>query len=192
MDALQHAITIVKNGGIIIYPTDTVFGIACRIDDETALKRLFTIKKRSAIQALPVLVDSIALAEKYLLPIPQDVREKLMDIYWPGGLTIVLPCNTQKISSLVRGSGNTIAVRIPNNTTTLALIQGVGTPIVGTSANFHGDPTPTKQEELDPELVKQVDFVLPGECSNGLPSTIIDCSITPWKILRKGAVAITL
>jgi L-threonylcarbamoyladenylate synthase len=188
MDDLQEAINILIGGGIVVYPTDTVFGIACSIDDEKALQRLFAIKKRSETQSVPILVDSIAMVQKYLLPIPQDVKEKLMDPYWPGGLTIVLPCKIEKVSPLVRSNMETIGVRIPNHPLTLSLIHGVGIPIVGTSANFHGHKTPTKREELDPEFIKLVDFVLPGECYNGISSTIIDCSIKPWKILREGAV----
>lgn len=190
MNDLQKAITILKNGGIIIYPTDTVFGLACRIDDVSALKRLFSIKNRSEKQSVPVLVDSVAMAQEYLQPIPQDVKEKLMDVYWPGGLTIVLPCKETLVPELVRGQGKTLGVRMPNHPITQELIHGVGKPITGTSANFHGLQTPATMEELDPELVKLVDFVLPGECYNGTSSTVIDCSVNPWKILREGAVKI--
>ncbi|HSW96211.1 MAG TPA: L-threonylcarbamoyladenylate synthase [Candidatus Saccharimonadales bacterium] len=190
MDDLQKAIDIIQNGGIIIYPTDTVFGLACRIDSKQALKRLFKIKQRSATQSIPVLVDSITMAQKYLQPIPQEVKEQLMDRYWPGGLTIVLPCDREKVPSLVRGNGNTLGVRIPDHSLTQKLIHGVNEPITGTSANFHGHMTPTKQESLDPKLLKLVDFVLPGECYNGVSSTVIDCSVQSWKILRDGAVKI--
>ncbi|HSW98170.1 MAG TPA: L-threonylcarbamoyladenylate synthase [Candidatus Saccharimonadales bacterium] len=187
MTDVQKAIDIVKNGGIIIFPTDTVFGPACRIDDEQALKRLFKIKQRSATQSVPVLVDSVTMAQEYVQPIPKEVKEKLMDAYWPGGLTIVLPCLTEKVLPLVRGNRDTLAVRMPHHPLTITLIKEVGTPLVGTSANFHGLTTPTNQEEIDPELVELVDFVLPGECFKGTSSTIIDCSVQPWKILREGA-----
>ncbi|HSW88033.1 MAG TPA: L-threonylcarbamoyladenylate synthase [Candidatus Saccharimonadales bacterium] len=190
MTNLQKAIDIVKNGGIIIFPTDTVFGLACRIDDEKALQRLFKIKQRSATQSVPVLVDSVTMAQEYVQPIPKEVKEKLMDAYWPGGLTIVLPCLTEKVLPLVRGNRDTLAVRIPNHPLILELIKGVGVPIIGTSANFHGQSTPTKQEEINPELTELVDFVLPGTCLNRQSSTIIDCSIKPWEILRQGTVVI--
>ncbi len=188
---LQKAIEIIKKGGIVVCPTDTVFGIACRIDNEKALKKLFTTKQRPEDQSVPVLVDSVTMAQEYLLPIPHDVKEKLMDVYWPGGLTVVLPCNTQKVPPLVRGNGYTLGVRIPNHPVTQALIHGVGIPITGTSANFHGQKTPATQEDLEPEFIKQVGFVLPGECYGGMSSTVIDCSVTPWRILRQGAVKIT-
>src|SRR5579859_7490585 len=192
MEDVQKAIKIIKNGGIVVYPTDTVFGIACRIDDEVAIKRLFTIKQRSEKQSVPVLVDSIVMAEKYLLPISRKVKEQLMKPYWPGGLTIVLPCDTRKVPSLIRGGGNTLGVRIPDNKLLQEIIRQVGIPITGTSANFHGQTTPSKKVELNPEFIKLVDFVLPGKCNNNLSSTVIDCSVSPWKILREGVVKIPL
>lgn len=190
MDNLQKAINVIRDGGIVIYPTDTVFGIGCRIDNEEAVKRLFAIKKRSEKQAVPVLVDSIVMAQEYLLPILTEVKERLMDIYWPGGLTIVLPCNTQKVFSLVRGGSETLGVRVPNHPLTQKLIHGIDVPITGTSANFHGEKTPVAIEDLDPEFIKLVDFVLPGECYNGRSSTVVNCSVNPWKILREGDISI--
>lgn len=187
---IKKAIEILRNGGIIIYPTDTVYGIACRIDNENAVKKLFTIKRRSDTHAVPVLVDGIVMAQQYLLPIPKNVKEKLMDVYWPGGLTIILPCITKRISSLIRGDGENLGVREPNHKITLTLIHELGVPIIGTSANFHGERTPTKKEELDPEFIKLVDYVIPGKSYGGKSSTIIDCSISPWKVIREGAVKI--
>jgi len=191
MQDLQKAIKIIQDGGIVIYPTDTVFGLGCRIDDKAAVKRLFALKKRSEKQSVSVLVDSTAMAETYLLPIPETVKKQLMEVYWPGGLTIILPCNTKKVLPLIRGGGQTLGVRVPDHPLTRSLIHGVGIPITGTSANFHGEKTPAMIEDLDRELVKQVDFVLPGACYNGISSTIIDCSINPWKTLRNGVVRIS-
>ena len=189
---IKKAITILKEGGIVVYPTDTVFGIACRINDEKALQRLFSIKKRSGTQAVPVLVDSIAMAQEYLLPIPIEVKKKLMELYWPGGLTIVLPCLIEKVSPLLRGSGKTLGIRQPNHKETISIIHGLGIPIVGTSANFHGEKTPVVQNDLDPEFIKLVDYVIPGKSYGGRSSTIINCSVSPWKIVREGAVQMSL
>src|SRR5580693_4770973 len=100
MDDIQKAIQILKNGGIVIFPTDTAFGIGCRIDDEEAIKRLFTIRKRPETKAVPVLVSDLHMARKYLKPVPPEVIEKLITPYWPGALTIVLECNTKKIPAL--------------------------------------------------------------------------------------------
>jgi L-threonylcarbamoyladenylate synthase len=190
MDDVAKAIQILKDGGVVIFPTDTAFGIGCRIDDEKAIRRLFRIRKRPETQATPVLVSSLHMAQPYLASVPQDVINKLMEPYWPGALTIVLRCKTDVVPSLVRGGTDTLGIRVPNHLTTLALIDGVGVPLLGPSANFHGEKTPYIFEDLDKDLVKQVDYVVPGECHVKQASTVIDCTVSPWKILRLGAVKI--
>jgi len=186
--ALQKGIEILKRGGVVIFPTDTAFGIGCRIDNEEAVKRIFAIKKREESQAVPILVTDETMAESIVEPIPQEVVEKLIIPFWPGGLTVVLVCKKEKVSPLLRGNGDTIGVRSPNHEIMQTLIREVGVPLVGTSANFHGKKTPFKAEDLDPHLVSLVDYVVPGESFGMMASTIIDCSIKPWKIIRKGAV----
>jgi L-threonylcarbamoyladenylate synthase len=187
-----QAVSILKKGGIVIFPTDTAFGIGCVIDNQKAVERLFEIRKRPPTQATPVLVESIEMAREYLMDIPQDVEEKLMKKYWPGALTIVLNCKKDMIPELVRGGTDTLGVRIPNHPTTLEIIRALGKPILGPSANFHGDPTPYTFESLDPELVKLVDFVVKGECTVKEASTVIDCTVSPWNILRQGAIQLDL
>jgi len=189
---IQKAIQIIKDGGIVIYPTDTAFGIGCRIDKEESIKRLFHLRRRPETQATPVLTSSIHMLEPFLPIIDQEVITKLVEPYWPGALTIVLPCYPEKISSLVRGGTQTLGIRIPNHLTALSLIEGVGVPIIGTSANFKGHPTPYTFDNLDPELVKLVDYVVPGECYSKLASTVIDVTQKPWKILRQGALELAL
>lgn len=189
---IHNAVKVVLQGGIIIFPTDTAFGIGCRIDDESVIKRLFEIRKRPETKATPVLVSGSDMAQDYLLQIPEDVKEKLIDKFWPGALTIVLPCKIEKVPELVRGNGKNLGVRMPNNATALEIIRQVGVPILGPSANFHGNKTPYRFEELDPELVKLVDYMVPGECSIKQASTVIDCSVEPWQILRQGAVKIAI
>lgn len=95
------------------------------------------------------------------------------------------------VPSLVRGGGRTLGVRIPNHEIPLSIINSIGVPILGPSANFHGKPTPYKYKDLDPEFLKMVDYVIPGECPVGMASTVIDCSIKPWKIIRQGKIFAT-
>lgn len=185
---VQKAIEVLQQGGVVIFPTDTAFGIGCRVDDEKAVERLFNIRNRPSTQATPVLVDTVKMVQEYLQPIPKEVIDKLIEPYWPGALTIVLPCKVDNVPSLVRGGRTTLGVRIPNHPTTRAIIRGVGKPILGPSANFHGESTPFKYADLDPKLIGLVDYVVPGECYVCEPSTVIDCSEKPWKIIRKGAV----
>lgn len=190
MNNLDKAIKIVRKGGIIIFPTDTAFGIGCRIDDKKAVERLFRIRKRAKNKPVPALVDSVEMAEKFLEKIPNDVLRDLISPFWPGALTIILNCNKKKVPALVRGGGSTLGVRMPDDKLTLDLIKGVGVPILGPSANFSNNKTPFKKSELDENLIALTDFVLEGVSKGEKTSTVIDCSNKPWKILRKGAVEI--
>lgn len=186
---IQKAITVLNEGGIIIYPTDTAFGIGCRIDNEEAVDKLFTIRKRPRSQATPVLVSSKDIALSYFEN-PSQVVRRLMDEYWPGALTIVAPAKKNLFYSPIRGGGENIGLRMPNHETALAIISGVGVPILGPSANFHGDPTPYSFSELNEDLMKLADYVVPGECSVKQASTVVDCSVEPFTIIRQGAVIV--
>lgn len=188
-DSIQKAITVVLGGGIIIFPTDTAFGIGCRIDREDSVDRLFAIRRRPPEQAMPVLVSSKQMGVAYL-DNQSDIVRRLMEKYWPGALTIVAPCKKELIYSPIRGGGKTVGLRMPNHQTIVKIIQGVGVPILGPSANFHGDPTPYRIEDLNSKLVKLVDFVVPGECSIKQASTVVDCSVNPYTIIRQGSVII--
>lgn len=189
---IDQAIRVLKNGGIVIFPTDTAIAIGCRIDNKESLKRLFEIRRRPENKPLLVLVDSFKMAKDYLLPIPKKVTDKLIKKYWPGPLTIILKCRVNKVPSLVRGGGDTLGVRLPNDSNLLRLVKGVGVPIVAPSANFSGAKTPFKFEDLDLRLAKLADYVLEGETgSKESVSTIIDCTVKPWKVIRKGAVKLT-
>lgn len=191
MEDTLKAIEILKRGGIVIFPTDTAYGIGCRIDNEESLKKLFEIRRRPKDKPLLVLVDSIKMAQDYLLPIPKKVKDNIVKNYWPGKLTIILKCNVNKIPSLVRAGKDALGVRFPNDPSLLELIRKVGVPIVAPSANFSGAKTPFRLEDLDPKLIELVDYVLKGNIdSSKKASTIIDCTAEPWKIVRQGAIKI--
>ena len=188
---VKKAIGVLRDGGVVIFPTDTAFGIGCRIDNQESMKRLFEIRKRKKNKPVLALVDSIEMAQNYLLPIPKKVKDELVNVYWPGKLTIILQSRKDKVPNLVTGGTGTLGVRFPNSPTILELIKGIGVPIIAPSANFSGERTPFKFEELNPKLVKQVDYVLSGKTSlKRNVSTVIDCTVTPWKILRQGAIKI--
>ena len=190
---IKRAVEVLRNGGIVIYPTDTAFGIGCRIDDEKAIKRLFKIRKRPKNQATPVLVDTLQMAQRYLLPVPKDVIDKLIKPYWPGALTIVLPSKTDKVPELVTGGGETLGIRVPDHSVALELIKKAGVPILGPSANFHGEKTPYSFSDINPKLISLVDYVVRGDTKNpGKASTVIDCSKKPWRIIRHGATELEL
>ncbi|MBI4080324.1 MAG: threonylcarbamoyl-AMP synthase [Candidatus Levybacteria bacterium] len=204
---IKQAVKILQEGGIVIFPTDTAFGIGSKISDTHAIQRLFAMRKRPESKATPVLVDTVKMAQAYLKPISQEVIDMLIEPYWPGALTIVLPCLVEKVPSLVRGNTNTLGVRIPNHPVARRLIRALGEPILGPSANFSGEKTPYEFEDLDKSLLKKVDYVVKGECVikqparhasralrgvAGRASTVIDCTTKPWKVLRKGAIHIQI
>lgn len=187
---IEKAVEVLDKGGIIIFPTDTAFGIGCRIDRQESIERLFNVRKRPKTQATPVLVSSLNMAKHYFESVPEDVEKRLIKKFWPGALTIVLPANKKKVPNLVRGGEENVGLRMPNNKTILEIIEKVGVPILGPSANFHGEETPYSLNQLNKDLVRQVDFVVKGEVSLKEVSTVVDCSVDPWKIIRQGAVKI--
>lgn len=188
---IQDAINCIKSGGVGVFPTDTVFGIGCRMDNEESVKRVFDIKKRAYDNALLVLVDSVQMATSYV-KIPQDVRKKLVDVYWPGGLTIFFTCRENKVPAVVNAGTSILAIRWPKQTMIERIIQSVGVPIIATSANISGEDTPYSLSEVSKNIIAQVDFVLDGECTYKKESTIIDTTVKPWNIVRSGAVNIEI
>lgn len=191
-DSIQKAIDVLKQGGIVIFPTDTAFGIGCSINQEDSIQKLFKIRKRPENHATPVLVDTVKMAQDYVGPIAQEVIDILIEPFWPGALTIVLPCKTEKVPQLVRGGRSTLGVRIPNHPITRSIIQGLQIPILGPSANFAGEQTPYEFHDLNPKLIKLVDYVIEGKCTVKQASTVVDCSQNPWKILRQAAVSLDI
>lgn len=172
--ALNKAATVLKNGGVVIFPTDTVYGIGCRFDDEKSIERIKKIKNSN--QNFPVLVSSLSEAKKIV--VINQRAEELVNKFWPGGLTILAETK----------NGSKIGVRMPDSRVVLQLIKKVGKPIVGTSANYHGQLAPKSQSDLDQSFASQVDLVIPGTCESKMESTVVDTTTTPFKILRQGAV----
>lgn len=186
---IEKAIQVLAGGGIVIFPTDTVYGIGCLLNKPDTIKKLFSIRKRPQSQATPVLVSSIEMAYQYYRTVNDQTRI-LMGKYWPGALTIISEARTEKIPELVRGGTSTIGLRMPKYPDLLKIISMLDIPILGPSANFHGTNTPKSFSELDPELTGQVDLVLEGDCIYKQASTVVDCTVTPYKIVRQGVIEI--
>ena len=186
---VREAIRTLKKGGIVIFPTETAFGIGCRMDNKRAVGRLIKIRGRKKEKPFLVLVANLQMAKKYWQKLPVRV-EDLAKKFWPGPLTIVYYCRTDFVPSEVRAGGKTLGVRMPDHKIILNLIEGVGIPLLAPSANFAGEETPYKFSDLNPNFLRLVDFVLEAPCGKyKKPSTIIDCTQKPWKILREGAIA---
>jgi len=186
---IKQSIEILRNGGIVIFPTDTVYVIGCRLDYESSLERLFKIRKRPLEKAVLAVVSDIQMAEKYV-KVDKEVKSKFIDKYWPGSLTIILPCFENKVPHIARSGGTTLAVRQTNHKVLLKLINGVGVPLVAPSANFAGDPTPQRFSDINKNLIDLSDFAINLPSGGQRPSTIIDCSKKPWKIIRQGDIEV--
>ncbi|MBI2594404.1 threonylcarbamoyl-AMP synthase [Candidatus Curtissbacteria bacterium] len=177
--SFKKATRILKSGGVVIFPTDTIYGIGCRFDNPKAIERIYSIKGTPKNQPFPILIADTNQIGK-IAKVDQKAQ-RLIEKYWPGGLTIIL---------MAKKGNQKIGFRMPDSELVLALINKVGVPIIGTSANFHGQPTQTSFEELNPKIVKKADFVLKGECKLKVESTVVDATVDPPRILRKGAVSL--
>jgi L-threonylcarbamoyladenylate synthase len=183
----EKAIEVLLGGGIVIFPTDTAYGIGCRMDRRDAVDRVFALRKRPITQATPVLVSGIDMALRYF-DNPDTTVRRLMETYWPGALTIVAPCDISRVYEMVRGGTETIGMRMPNNQKLLAIISRVGVPILGPSANFHGELTPFSFRDVNSELLHSVDYVLSGSCRCKQVSTVVSVVHGDIAVIREGAV----
>lgn len=181
---MARCASVVKNGGVVVFPTDTIYGIGCDPYSDSAVERIFAIKGRDEKKPLPVLVCSMKDAEKIVSL--GDTGKALAEKYWPGALTIVAPIIDHKISRRVTAGSNSLAVRVPANECVLTILRHCRY-LVGTSANpSGGKPVKSAQEVLDSSL-DGYDALLDGGPVKGVESTIVDITGKP-KILREGAI----
>jgi L-threonylcarbamoyladenylate synthase len=184
-DAVANCALVVKNGGVVVYPTDTIYGIGCDPYNNLAVKRIFTIKCRSDQKPLPILTYSIQDAER-IVSLGKTGR-MLAERYWPGALTIVAPLIDRRISPRVTAGSSSLAVRIPANNCILLLLSHCRY-LVGTSANLSGDRAlKSAQEVLDSGLEGYDALLDGGTVEKGIESTILSVEGKP-KILREGAI----
>lgn len=185
---IELAIEILNSGGIVAFPTDTVYGLGANPSNEQAVERIYRAKKRARNLPLPLLLADKSDLAKVATVVP-EVAWRLAEHLLPGGLTLVLR-KSPWVPSAVTAGGDTIAVRIPDHPIPIALIQGLGTPLAGTSANISGKPSPVTADEVHEQLGGEVDLIIDGgECPGGIESTVIDVSSEVPTIIREGAVS---
>jgi len=184
---MKEAVQILKKGGVIVLPTDTVYGLGADAFNSKAVDRIYEIKKRPRHLPLPLLLSNVSQITMISQSVPK-VGWLLASRFWPGGLTLVLPKIASLPSYLTRGA--TIAVRIPNHPSCLALIEGLGRPIIGTSANISGRPSCLTADEVKQQLGDEVDLIVDGgKCPGGGESTIVDVTGEVPVVLRQGIIA---
>jgi len=186
---LERASAIIKRGGTVAFPTETVYGLGADGLNPKAVLKIFEAKKRPPGNPLSLLVHSREDVERVSRNIPQGAF-RLMDTFWPGPLTIVLEKN-DIVPDITSGGLKSIGVRMPDHRVPLELIKRAGTPLAAPSANLSGKPSPSLASHVISDLTGRTDAILDGgEAAIGLESTVIDMTAKPPVILRPGAVSI--
>jgi L-threonylcarbamoyladenylate synthase len=176
-------------GGLAIFPTDTVYGIACRADDDEAVRSLFAAKKRPLDKPLPLLLGDAGGLDRVAGMI-DDTMIRLAQRFWPGPLTMVI-CKSPDVLDVVTGGQPTVGVRVPDMTLTQAILQGCPFAVAVTSANFSEEDPACGIENLPEALLSQVMVVVDGGmCPGMLPSTVVDVTDYPPRVLRQGPISV--
>ena len=186
--AIAYAADAIRRGELVIFPTETVYGLAADALNEDAVKKVYAAKKRNSTQSLPVQISSIGDIRLVADDVP-ECAYKLADAFWPGPLTMILKKN-KNLSDMVTGGLDTVGVRVPDHAVALALLNEIKSPIIATSANISASKPATNALDVSEELGEHVEIVLDaGESRIGLASTVIDVSVNPPKILRSGVIS---
>ena len=182
-----QAAGILAAGGLIAFPTDTVYGLAADPRQEGAVERLYEAKGRDPGMAIPLIAGSLeqALAAAHM----GGPEQRLAKAFWPGPLSLVVPASPAIVATM-RGSGGTVALRVPDHAVARALALALGFPITATSANLSGDPPAASAGSLTPALVARLDAIVDaGAAPGGPPSTIVELTPDGPRLVRAGAIA---
>ena len=185
---IQSAAAILRTGGLVAVPTETVYGLAADATQERVVQANYDAKGRPETKPLNVLVDGMDMVETVCQDIPADAY-KLARAFWPGPLTMILWGNGS-LPPIVSAGGKTQGVRCPDHPYTLAVIRALGRPLACPSANLSGQASPKSADEVLAQLGGRIDGVLDGgPCTVGVESTILDLTVTPYRILRQGGLS---
>ncbi len=186
-DKLSYAAEVIKGGGLVAFPTETVYGLGANALDAKAVQGIFNAKGRPSDNPLIVhIAEKSSLSE--LVRQTTETARRAMEAFWPGPLTLVMD-KSEKIPGIITAGLDTVAVRMPVHPVALALIREAGLPIAAPSANTSGRPSPTTAKHVIEDLFGKVDVILDGGNANvGLESTVLDVTVNPPMILRPGGV----
>ncbi len=184
---IKKALSLLKQGGLIGLPTETVYGLAADASNPAAVRKVFAAKGRPIDHPLIVHIGTLAELEAWAKDIP-DAAYRLAQAFWPGPLTLILK-KQDSVLSEVTGGQDTVALRMPNHPLALELLNAFGGGLVAPSANAFGRISPTEESAVLAELGQKVDFILPGgRTSIGIESTILDLHARPFTLLRQGMI----
>lgn len=186
LEVIKAAVSVLKSGGVVALPTETYYGLAVDPFSESAVQRLFRLKKRPQENPILLLLGSQEMLAQVVVEIPLWAK-RLMEHFWPGPLTLVFKARRDLPASLTAGT-DTVAVRLSSHPLPTRLSQAFSKPITGTSANLSGGPPATSAEEIK-RVFPEVDLILDGgESPGGLPSTIVSVAEFPPRLIRPGKI----
>jgi len=175
---IEEAARAIREGGIVAFPTETVYGLAANLLNNEAIERLYRVKRRPANKPFTIHVASVEMVKDIVSDI-SDSAGRLIDKFWPGPLTIILDSK----------DGEKTGFRMPANKIALSLIEKSGVPVVAPSANISGNKPPTCADEVLMDLDDGIDMILDGGPTEfGVESTVVDVTLSPYKVLREGAI----
>ena len=185
---VEDGISILRQGGLVAFPTDTVYGLGASANLPQAVEKVYQVKQRPRDRALPLLLADISQISEVAYPVSQ-VAWRLARAFLPGALTLVLP-KSKSVPDIITAGGKTVAVRVPAHPIPVALAKGLGTPIVGTSANISGQPSPLTAGEVSIQFGNKMELIIDGgRCPGGRESTVVDVTGEVPVMLREGAIA---
>ncbi len=185
--AIAKAASVLRKGGLVAFPTDTLYALGADVSNMTAIQRVFAAKGRRRTNPIPLLVADMTMATRLVGDFPRAAA-RLAGRYWPGPLTLLLPAR-RGIPRLLTAGTSRIGLRVPNAPVALALILRLGGPVTGTSANRSGGKDPQDADEVLRQLGDQVDLILDGgPVPLGSPSTVVDVTASPPVIVREGLI----
>jgi L-threonylcarbamoyladenylate synthase len=184
---LKKAVQCLLSGGLVAFPTESFYGLAVDSTNETAIKRLFSVKKRRPDIPILILIPSVGSLKRFVKRIP-SVADRLMEEFWPGALTLIFEAGPN-VSPLLTADTGKIGIRLPSHPIATALAKGLGLPITGTSANISGRPACRNAQEILSSFGRGVDLILDGGKTEGkIASTVLDITVHPPEILREGMI----
>lgn len=188
-EIIKEAALVIKNGGLVVFPTETVYGLGADATNEKAVNNIFKAKGRPQDNPLIVHVGSFDMIPSLVKEIPPAAK-KIMDRFFPGPITVIME-KSDLVPKVTSAGLSTVGIRMPENIIARELIRKAGVPVAAPSANTSGLPSPTEVKRCVEDLDGRVDYILGGgKCDYGLESTVIDCSVYPPVILRPGRVTL--
>jgi L-threonylcarbamoyladenylate synthase len=187
--AIETAADYIKLGKLVVHPTDTLYGLAGHVGIHRTVQKIFEIKQREETAPLSALIGEPDQLEPLVAGVP-DAAAKLMDQFWPGPVTLIFPA-AETVNPVLIGFGNTIGLRLPDHALSRELCRASRTAITSTSVNLRGQQPAAGPADIDPKITQHINCLIDGGDQNlSTPSTLIDTTVTPVRVLRVGAVSL--